>query len=135
MAEAAKASPAVQRRFLTFRVDSRLYALPAEEVSEVIRTPAVARVPQGPASLLGLANLRGAVLPVATARGLLGKAERATAATDRTIVLDGGAPAALAVDAIDGLVSVDAERIETRQAELAAEDGEVLTGAFQPQGR
>lgn len=134
MADALAASGPAQRRFLTFIVDERLYALPAEQVAEVIRTPAVARVPQGPKSLLGLANLRGAVLPVATARGLLGKSERAASAGDRTIVLDGGAPAALAVDAIGGLVSVDAERIETRQAELAAEPGEALTGAFQPQG-
>lgn len=135
MADAAAASGAGQRRFLTFTVDQRLYALPAEQVAEVIRTPAVARVPQGPKSLLGLANLRGTVLPVATARGLLGKAERAAAASDRAIVLDGAAPAALAVDAIGELVSVDADRIETRQAELAAEPGEALSGAFQPQGR
>lgn len=130
----APAAEAMQRRFLTFRVDERLYALPAEQVAEVIRTPIVARLPQAPRCLLGLANLRGAVLPVATARGLLGKTERSAAASDRTIVLDGGAPAALAVDAIGGLVSVDVARIETRQAELAAEPGEALTGAFQSSG-
>ena len=43
-----------------------VYALPAEEVAEIIRMPAVARVPQAPKGLLGLANLRGAVLPVAS---------------------------------------------------------------------
>ena len=56
-------------RFLTFRVDGELYALPANEVAEIIRLPAVARVPQAPKGLLGLANLRGSVLPVASARG------------------------------------------------------------------
>jgi purine-binding chemotaxis protein CheW len=134
MADADPAPGPAQRRFLTFLVDDRLYALPAEQVAEVIRTPPVARVPQGPKSLLGLANLRGAVLPVATARRLLGRSERAASASERTIVLDGGAPAGLAVDAIGGLVSVEAERIETRQAELAAEPGEALAGAFQPPG-
>ena len=59
------------QRYLTFRVDDRSYALPAEAVTEVIRTPPVARVPQGPEGLLGLANLRGAILPVASLRGLL----------------------------------------------------------------
>ena len=59
-------------RFLTFRIDGQLYALPAEQVAEVIRLPAVARVPQAPKGLLGLANLRGTVLPVASLRGLLG---------------------------------------------------------------
>ncbi len=41
--------------FLTFRLDQRLYALPAEDVVEVIRTPQVARVPQAPKALIGIA--------------------------------------------------------------------------------
>lgn len=119
------------RRFLTFRVDQRLYALPAEEVSEIIRIPAVARLPQGPRSLLGVANLRGEILPLASLRGLLGRAEAPTDRFSRAIVLDGAAPVALAVDAVDALVSPANDRIETRQAELAAEPGERLRGAFE----
>jgi len=127
-------SGAARRRFLTFRMDERLYAVAAEQVSEVIRTPAVARVPQGPKSLLGIANLRGAVLPIASLRGLLGQAEGSRGAASRAIVLGGPAPVGLAVDAVDALVSVDPANIETRQAELAATDGERLSGAFQPEG-
>lgn len=134
MAEAPSLSQAAPLRFLTFRVDERLYALPADQVAEVIHTPAVARIPQSPPCLLGLANLRGRVLPVATARGLLGKAERGSAASDRTIVLGGGASAALAVDGVEGLVSVDASRMETGQAALALEGGEALAGAFRSDG-
>jgi purine-binding chemotaxis protein CheW len=122
-------------RFLMFRVAERLYALPADQVSEVIRTPRVARVPQGPRCLLGLANLRGAVLPVASVRALLGMAEQTASPDDRAIVLDGGAPVAVAVDSIDGLVSIPASRLETRQTEVAAEPGEDLSGVFQPPGR
>jgi len=43
-------------RFLTFRGNGQLYALAAEQVAEVIRLPALARVPQAPRGLLGLAN-------------------------------------------------------------------------------
>jgi purine-binding chemotaxis protein CheW len=128
---AAAAAPQGPRRFLTFRLDARRYALPAEEVAEVIRTPAVARLPQSPRGLLGLANLRGSVLPVASLRGLLGLADEASG---RALVLNGHAPVALAVDQVDALVSVDPERIEVRRAELAAEPGERLAGAFQPEG-
>ena len=118
------------RRFLTFRVDQRLYALPAEEVIEVIRTPAVARVPQGPAGLLGMANLRGSAAPVASLRGLLGRPQVETTAASRTLVLAGATTIALAVDGVDALVSVDPERVETVQARLGAETGEQLRGAF-----
>ena len=93
--------------------------------------PAVARVPLAPTSLMGVANLRGAVLPVASLRGLLGQDETAITAGSRAIILDGAAPVALAVDRVGSLVEVDAERVETRQVELAAEPGEQLRGAFQ----
>ena len=119
-------------RFLTFRGNGELYALGAEQVSEVIRLPALARVPQAPKGLLGLANLRGSVLPVASLRGLLGVAEAEAVApgTARAIVLDGTAPMALAVDSIEALLTVEGDQIETRQAELAARPGERLKGAF-----
>ena len=45
-------------------------------------------------------------------------------------MLDGAAPVALVVDAIDALVSVEPDQVETRQAELAAKPGERLKGAF-----
>ena len=118
------------RRFLTFRVGERLYALPAEDVSEIIRTPPVARVPQGPRSLMGLANLRGSVLPLASLRGLLGDETTAEDTASRAIVLSGAAPVALAVDTVDALMSVEAERLEAGRAELAAAPGEALQGAF-----
>jgi purine-binding chemotaxis protein CheW len=122
---------AAARRFLTFRMGDGLYALPAEEVSEVIRVPAVARLPQGPKSLLGLANLRGSVLPVASLRGLLGREEQEARSSSRAILLDGAAPVALAVDAVQGLVTVQSDRVERGKAELAADPGERLTGAFE----
>ena len=131
----ATESGAGPRRFLTFRMGERLYAVAAEQVAEVIRTPPVARVPQGPKSLLGLANLRGAVLPIASLRGLLDQDEIGQGVDSRAIVLEGAAPVGLAVDAVDALVSVDSANIETRQAELAALAGERLSGAFQPDGR
>jgi purine-binding chemotaxis protein CheW len=116
-------------RFLTFQVDGERYALPANQVAEVVRLPAVARVPQAPKGLLGLANLRGSILPVASVRGLMG-AEESGAATTRAIVLDGAAPVALAVDVVQALVTVETDQIETRQAELATRPGERLKGAF-----
>lgn len=126
------AEPAAKRatvRFLTFRQGSTLFALPAEEISEIIRIPPLARVPQSPPSLLGLANLRGAVLPVASVGRLLQRKDSG-AAPSRAVVLDGAAPVALAVDAVEALVAVDPSAVETRQAELAAEPGERLRGAF-----
>jgi purine-binding chemotaxis protein CheW len=117
-------------RFLTFRIDQRLYALPAEVISEVIRIPSVARVPRSPAALLGLASHRGSVIPLASLRGLLGVAEVGAFSTSRAIVIGEGAPVAIAVDSVDALVAIPAGSVETRQSELAAESGERLKGTF-----
>ena len=128
-------TPAIQtssssNRYLTFRVDGQLYALPSGDVSEVIRVPALARVPQGPPALLGLANLRGSVLPIAGLRELLGKQPAPELPTARAIVLDVGAPVALVVDSVATLESVHAEQIETRQSEVSAAGLEKLVGGF-----
>jgi purine-binding chemotaxis protein CheW len=130
-ARAPQAEVAVTRRFLTFRLLQRLYALPAQDVAEVIHVPELARIPQGPPGLLGLGNLRGVVLPVASLYGLLGRAGASTGPGARAIVLNGETPAAIAVDQVVSLASVAASEVESRQAELAAEAGERLIGAFQ----
>ncbi len=134
MAEAAPSRGDGDRQFLTFLMSDRLYALPAEDVAEVIRTPPVARMPQAPSALIGLANLRGGILPLVSVRSLLGMKE-ADGEGPRSIVLGGASPAALAVDSVETLVTVTAKRIETRQAELAADAGEKVLGAFPIVGR
>jgi purine-binding chemotaxis protein CheW len=125
----AEASGSVKRRFLVFGLAGRVYALPAETVAEVIRLPPTARVPQAPRALIGVANLRGIVLPIVSLRAML-DLEVEHSAASRAIVLDGGASVAIVVDAIDGLVTIDTERLEARSAQLSVERGERLTGAF-----
>jgi purine-binding chemotaxis protein CheW len=117
-------------RFLTFRLDEQLYALRSEEVSEVIRVPELARVPHGPPALLGIANLRGSVLPVAGLREILGARSAKRLLTERAIVLDVGAPVALVVDSVATLETVGAAQLETSQKELSAAGAEKLLGAF-----
>jgi purine-binding chemotaxis protein CheW len=130
MADTEIALETTSRRFLTFRSEGRLYALPAGLIAEVIRLPAVARVPQGPKSLLGLANLRGSVLPVASVRAILGRPEMASTPSSRLIVLDGAAPVALAVDEVAAFVNIDQSKISSADVELASEAGEQLKGVF-----
>jgi len=113
--------------YLTFLVAGQAYALPAAEVAEIFILPGIARLPLSPAALLGMANLRGTAIPVASLRALLGHAP--APATGRAILLDGPAPVALAIDSIAALATPDT--VQTSQAELAAQPGAPLRGAFQ----
>ena len=131
MVEAGIASDTAFHRFLTFRSEGRLYALPAALIAEVIRMPPIARVPQGPRCLMGLANLRGSVLPIASVRAILGRPETTNTPDSRLIVLDGDSPVALAVDEVAALVNVAQSQVSSVDTELAAVTGEQLKGAFQ----
>ena len=117
-------------RFLTFHVGEQLYALRSEDVREVIRVPAVARVPQGPPALLGIANLRGAVLPLTGLRQLLGKPAAADSPRARAIVLDLGAPIAVTVDSVATLEYARDGQIDARPKEVGADGAERLLGVL-----
>lgn len=122
--------PSHSGRFLTFSVGEQLYALRSEDVLEVIRMPAVARVPQGPPALLGIANLRGAVLPVTGLRQLLGTSGASAGSSARAVVLDIGAPIAVAVDSVADLEYATEERIDTRPKDVGADGAERLLGVL-----
>jgi len=57
-----------------FEAAGERLALPAAQVMEIVRPPTITRVPHSPPNLLGVANLRGRVLPVVSVAGLLGHA-------------------------------------------------------------
>jgi purine-binding chemotaxis protein CheW len=125
------APPSEDQRFLTFKSEGRSYALPAASVSEVVRMLPLARVPQAPRSLMGLVNLRGSVLPVASVRALLGRQDVAMTHASRLIVLDAASPVALAVDEVSNLVRVTAGKVKTAEADIASDAGECLSGVFE----
>ena len=131
MADVNKTAKLADQSFLTFKSEGRFYALPAASVAEVVRIPPLARVPQAPRSLMGLINLRGSVVPVASVRALLGREGATTTPASRLIVLDGASPVALAVDEVANLVRIAPEKVKTAEADVASESGEYLRGVFE----
>jgi purine-binding chemotaxis protein CheW len=118
------------RRFLTFRAADKLYALPAEAVREIVLPVPMAKVPLSPKPLLGLANLRGVVLPVASLPLLLGRHGQLASPSQRVIVLEGRPAFGLLVDEVAALTPISAADIATEEAQISAESGEIVLGAF-----
>ena len=81
-----------------------------------MRIPGLAHMPLGPLSLLGLANLHGAVLPVVGLRQLLGLPELPLGQAMRVIVINRGSPVGFVVDRIERLVALPANLIEKDDA-------------------
>lgn len=57
---------------MVFQVDGRSYALPLEQVVEVLRMVAVTPVPEAPPYMAGVVNLRGSLIPMIDLRPRLG---------------------------------------------------------------
>ena len=71
---------------LVFPLGPERYALPIQDVREIVATPALTTLPTAPAAVLGLVNLRGDVLPVFDAGRLV--ASPFPAAPDFVMVVD-----------------------------------------------
>jgi purine-binding chemotaxis protein CheW len=95
---------APSERLLSFRVAGEALAIPAGTVREVIRAPALVRVPHAPGALAGLGNLRGQVLSVVSLATLL---DRPAGTGKRVIVLDNDQGIGLLVDEVSALIGCE----------------------------
>lgn len=104
-------------KLLTVRLGRRRYGLDAARVREVARMPRLTRVPGSPPALLGLASVRGAVLPVLSLARLLGGED---SRNERVIVFDAGERVALAVGGAEGMARSGGRMREVDVAALVA---------------
>lgn len=95
-------------------------SLPAQAVSEVIKRPRLTRVPHAPPGLLGVAHLRGAVLPVMSLGRMLGLDG---GDGDRIVVLRRDPPVGLAVDGVEALGFADDDTDAADGLRLSRGDG------------
>lgn len=95
------ARPAPDGRILTFTLGEKRMGLAADAVREVITLPSLTRVPHMADALLGVANVRGLIVPVLSAARLLGRAPHDER---RVIVTELDGPLGLAVSTVSQMV-------------------------------
>lgn len=122
------------RQFVTFVVGGEVFAVDMAPVQEIIRLPAVVRVPLAPASLLGLANLRGKVLPIVCLRHIFGFPMQENDDSTRAVVIDMGQPLGFVVDRVASVVHVESQHIEPVDGFQSAINSELLTGILKDVG-
>lgn len=118
----------VTEDLVIFRLGEETFGFRLSSVAEIIRPPDLARVPLVPAALLGLANLRGVVLPIVSLRALLRMPEMAGIMTTRVIVTRGDTPIGFVVDGIDRLLALTADRLDKSDAGAGSLDPALLDG-------
>ena len=116
--------------YVTFDMAGERYAFPMRRVQEIIRMPAVVKIPLGPPSLEGLANLRGRVLPVVSLRRCCDMRQTDHDETTRVIVVDGGAPLGFVVDRVSSVISIDPGAMESADSVQSTVRSDVLVGVI-----
>ncbi len=98
-------------RGIGYRAGSRLFVSGIDEINELLAVPSMTPVPGTQAWLLGVANVRGNLVPVIDlARFLFGERTLQTERTRLLVVRQGVGSVALMVDEVFGQRTVDAEQ-------------------------
>jgi|SRR6218665_1044873 len=111
------------REVLLFTLEEQRYALPVEDVRELVRAVRLTPLPQAPDVVEGLFNLRGELIPVLDMRRRFRLPARRLLSSDHFIIAQAGArPVALRVDRAEGLLPLEADMLDATPRGLPGVD-------------
>ena len=119
-------SEATGAQVLVVRVAEERLGFALKDVGEIVRLQNLAHMPLAPTSLLGLANMRGAVVPVISLRRLLRFPDAPMNDAVRIIIIDRGTPLGFVVDRVETLRNVTAAEFAADRAGAGRLDPNLL---------
>ena len=107
------------REVLLFTLEGQRYALPMQDVRELVRAVRLTPLPQAPAVVEGLLDLRGELLPVLDMRRRFRLPARPLSTSDHLVIAQAGARrVALRVDRAEGLLALEPGQFDSSPREL-----------------
>lgn len=121
---------------VTFRVGTELFGVPISAVQEIVRVPAIARIPQSPDFVEGVINLRGRVITVVDMRKRMGQAavavddsETERAKKARILVVEvNGRLVGVIVDEVAEVLRLATEQVEPAPPMVAGLSNQYIRG-------
>jgi purine-binding chemotaxis protein CheW len=129
--DAAPAAPAGagELHLVTFALGREEYGIPVGRVREVIRVGEITRVPQAPAHVRGVTNLRGRILPVVEIRTRLGLEPAALTPRSRIVVVEvHDRVLGILVDAVLQVAKVPGETVAPAPEEVLSPQSDYIGG-------
>ncbi len=120
----------INNQYVTFKVGDEVFGFPMASVLEIIRLPNTVQVPLTPSALVGLANLRGSVLPILDLRRVLQLDEVNYNDATRVVVSDAGSPVGLVVDRVARVMNVEPDQIDHSGQGQSGLNAEMLEGVI-----
>jgi purine-binding chemotaxis protein CheW len=118
---------------VTFRIGAELFGVPISAVQEIVRVPAIARIPQAPEFVEGVINLRGSVITVVDLRKRLNQApasnEEGWERKSRILVIETcGRQVGVIVDEVTEVLKLQADRVEPAPPMVAGLSNQYING-------
>jgi purine-binding chemotaxis protein CheW len=112
-----------RQTLVVFELDGREFALPIEDIAEILQMVLVTPVPEVPPWVAGVVNLRGRVIPIVDLRTRLGIETRPPALNTPILVAEQGTrKLGLIADAVRDVITLEESALEP-PAELGTGDG------------
>lgn len=118
-------------QWIGFQLGGQHYAVPVDQVQEVIRPRDIAAVPGAPGIVLGLMNLRGRLLPVIDGRRRLGLRSQSVGSADlqRVLVLaTEEEQVGMLVEAVEDMVQIDTSEVSAPPTSGARRSNDPVVG-------
>jgi purine-binding chemotaxis protein CheW len=116
-------------QIVVFELGDERYGLDIASVYEIIRHQPITAVPQAPAFVEGVINLRGRIIPVVDLRDRFGMASGELTKASRIVVAEAaGTRVGLVVDGVSEVLMVPTDSIEPTPQVAANADHEYLRG-------
>jgi purine-binding chemotaxis protein CheW len=122
-------APGPELHLVTFALDREEFGIRVDQVREIIRVGEITRVPQAPAHVRGVANLRGRILAVVEIRTRLGLTPAVLTPRSRIIVVEIQARVlGILVDAVLQVVKVPVETVTAAPDEVLSPQTDYISG-------
>jgi purine-binding chemotaxis protein CheW len=124
----ARGLAAEMKQLISFTVGAEEYGLELSRVKEVIRMRQVTWLPKAPASVKGVINLRGDVIPIVDLRERFALAAQTQTAMTRVIVVEvQGRMVGMVVDVANQVVRVPADQFDPPPSVMGGTDRGYVT--------
>ena len=114
--KAAGHEAASTEKYLTFFIDGQLYAIPSDEVIEIMCMQTITHIPNLPPFVKGVINLRGKIVPIVDMRRKFQKAAvEYTSRTNIIVVEKDDFSAGIIVDTVNDVSDIAENQIQKSQ--------------------
>ena len=119
----------MENQLVVFDLAREHYGVDIAAVEGIIKLQAITAVPQAPAFVEGVTNLRGKVLPVVDLRRRFGLPAAAATKETRIVVVEmGGATVGIVVDGVSEVLRVEPEAVEPPAPLVTTADSAYIRG-------